>query len=88
MKKNCGNHCGMKTPSEIIEFVGGGDKVAAALGVGTDAVRMAVKKPQLPSAWLDTLEALARRPLPRELFAFKRATTQTAESSHPPAPSR
>lgn len=79
----------MKTPSDIIEFVGGGDVVAKALGVGPDAVRMAVRKPQLPSAWLDTLEALARRPLPRDLFAFKRAApTDMAASSHPHAAPR
>ena len=68
----------MKTASEIIDYVGGDGAVAAAIGVGTDAVRKARKAERLPAAWLDTLEGLARRPLPREAFSFRRAETPAA----------
>jgi hypothetical protein len=87
-RKNFRHGWAMKTASEIIDYVGGDSAVADAIGVGQDAVRKARKSGTLPSAWLDALEGLARRPLPREAFSFRRAPTQTAESSHPPAPSR
>ena len=62
----------METPQEILDFVGQ-DAAADALGVKPDSVRRAAKGKQLPAAWLDTLENLARRPLDRRVFTFKRA---------------
>lgn len=62
----------MKTPREILDYVGQ-DAAATALGVKADSVRRAAKGDKLPAAWLDTLEQLARRPLDRGVFTFKRS---------------
>jgi hypothetical protein len=60
----------MKTPSEILNFVGV-DAARNALGVGADRMRIAQKADKLPASWYDTLERLAGRPLPRDVFTFK-----------------
>ncbi|MFP4239815.1 MAG: hypothetical protein ACLFRZ_10990 [Rhodosalinus sp.] len=63
----------MKTPGDILDFVGH-EAAARRLGVSLDRVRRAAKSDRkLPALWLDGLEHLARRPLPRELFYFKNA---------------
>ena len=62
----------MQTPKDILDYVGQ-DAAAIALGVKADSVRRAAKGQKLPAAWLDTLEHLARRPLDRRVFTFKRA---------------
>lgn len=62
----------MQTPKDILDYVGQ-DAAAIALGVKADSVRRAAKGEKLPAAWLDTLEHLARRPLDRRVFTFKRA---------------
>ena len=62
----------MQTPKDILDYVGQ-DVAAIALGVKADSVRRAAKGQKLPAAWLDTLEHLARRPLDRRVFTFKRA---------------
>ena len=61
---------GMKTPREILQYVGV-DAAAAALGVSVIRVDRAQRDEKLPASWLDTLERLARRPLDRDAFAFK-----------------
>jgi hypothetical protein len=60
----------MKTASEIIDFIGR-ERLAAALGVTTDAVDRARRNNQLPSLWYHACEEMAGRPLPREAFSFK-----------------
>lgn len=62
----------MKTASEIIDYLGGRDAVAAVVGVQNDAVRIAESKGYLPAPWYHLLENMAGRPLPRECFTFKR----------------
>ena len=62
----------MKTPSEILEFVGM-DRAQVALGVGRKRIHQARDSDKLPASWLHTLENLAGRPLPREAFNFKGA---------------
>lgn len=62
----------MKTPREILAHIGHA-AAAEALGVTPARIDRATRDERLPAAWLDTLELLARRPLPREAFAFKRA---------------
>jgi hypothetical protein len=63
--------CGMKTPRDILEYVGLAE-AAKALGVTPHRVDRAQRGDTLPASWLDTLERLAKRPLPREAFSFKR----------------
>jgi hypothetical protein len=60
----------LKTPQEIIEFVGQ-DVAAATLGVSRDAIQAALRKGILPALWYDALERLCGRPLDRGLFTFK-----------------
>lgn len=60
----------MKTPAEIIEFVSV-PAACAALDVRPTAIKEALRKGKLPALWYDTLEQMARRPLPRECFSFK-----------------
>jgi hypothetical protein len=60
----------MKTPSEIIDYIGP-DTVRDAIGVDEKRIRQARLGPKLPASWYDTLERLAGRPLPREVFSFK-----------------
>ena len=67
----------MKSTRDILQFVGL-PEAAAALGVTLDRIERAQRDDALPAAWLDTLEGLARRPLPRDLFAFKRAKGDAA----------
>ena len=62
----------MKTPREILQFVGV-TEAAKALGVSVIRVDRAQRDEKLPAAWLDTLERLANRPLDRGAFAFKGA---------------
>ena len=62
----------MNTPREILNFVGL-EEAQRALGVSFGSVERAQRQEKLPAAWLDTLERLAGRPLPREVFNFKRA---------------
>ena len=62
---------GMNTPREIIAFVGK-EAAANALGVSLERMDRATRDKLLPAAWLDTLELLAKRPLSREAFNFKR----------------
>lgn len=62
----------LTTPRDILNYVGK-EAAAAALGVTLDRVDRAQRDALLPAAWLDTLERLARRPLDRGAFAFKRA---------------
>lgn len=62
----------MKTPREILEFCGDDATIAAALGVSADRIDRARRSDKLPASWLDGLEALARRPLDRAAFTFKR----------------
>jgi hypothetical protein len=66
---------GMNTPRAILEYIGTDTAIAAALGVSPDRVDRARRGDKLPASWLDVLEQLARRPLPREAFSFKRADT-------------
>lgn len=61
---------GMKTPREILQYVGI-DAAANALGVSVIRVDRAQRDEKLPASWLDTLERLARRPLDRDAFSFK-----------------
>jgi len=68
----------MENTRDILQFVGL-QEAASALGVTLDRVERAQRGDVLPASWLDTLEGLARRPLPRELFAFKRAARASAE---------
>jgi len=68
----------MKTPREILQFVGLRE-ASEALGVTMDRVDRAQRGEKLPAAWLDTLEMLARRPLERGAFAFKRASPTAQE---------
>jgi hypothetical protein len=63
----------ISTPRQILEYVGH-DAAAAALGVSPDRIDRATRDDKLPAAWLDALESLARKPLPREAFNFKRAS--------------
>ena len=63
----------MKTPREILEYCGDDAAIASALGVSVDRVDRARRGATLPAAWLDALEMMARRPLPRDAFSFKRA---------------
>ena len=63
----------LNTPKQILEYVGL-ERAAAALGVTPDRVDRATRDDKLPAAWLDALESLARIPLPREAFNFKRAS--------------
>ena len=60
----------MKTPSDIIETLGR-EAVAARVGVGVDAVRMALVAGKLPAAWFHALEQMAGCDLPRDCFTFK-----------------
>lgn len=60
----------MKTPHEILTFVDP-ERARIALGVGPSRMRKAMRDDRLPASWLDTLERLAGRPLPREAFYFK-----------------
>lgn len=60
----------MKTAPEIIDFIGQ-DKIIAAMHVQADAVRKARAAGVLPASWYHTLEKLAGRPLPRDVFSFK-----------------
>ena len=60
----------MKTPREILDFIGR-DVVQDEIGVSADRVRVAATQDKLPASWLNALERLARRPLPREAFNFK-----------------
>jgi len=62
----------MNTPREILEFIGP-ERARVALGVGKARMRQALGEDRLPASWLHTLEELARRPLPRECFSFKKA---------------
>jgi len=68
---------GMRTQSEIIEYIGR-DRIAAAFGITGQAVSMQVKAGKFPAAWYDQLEHMAGRPLPRELFKFKGPDTKSA----------
>ena len=65
---------GMKTPREILQYVGV-EAAATALGVSVIRVDRAQRDEKLPASWLDTLERLARRPLDRSAFAFKGTAT-------------
>lgn len=69
-EKKSGHGRRMKTASAIIDFV---TQAAAceAIGVQPDAVRKAVSAGKLPASWYHTLERLAGRPLPRDVFTFK-----------------
>ena len=60
----------MKTPQELIDFIGA-DTLQAALGVGPDRIRLARQSDKLPALWYDAMERLAGRPLDRRLFTFK-----------------
>jgi hypothetical protein len=60
----------MKTASDIIDFIGQ-DRIKLALAVQDDAVRKAKNSGVLPASWYHTLEQLAGRPLPRDVFSFK-----------------
>jgi len=60
----------MKTPAEILDFVGH-DRAQAILGVGSDRIRLARAASHLPASWYHAMEKLAGRPLPRESFTFK-----------------
>ena len=62
----------MKTPREILQFVGV-TEAAKALGVSVIRVDRAQRDEKLPAAWLDTLERLAKRPLDQRAFASKGA---------------
>jgi hypothetical protein len=62
----------MNTPREILDYIGR-DRCASALGVSLARVERATRDGHLPAAWLDTLERIAGRPLPRAAFAFKRS---------------
>lgn len=63
----------MKTPSEILTFVGA-DRARERLDVSQDRIRIAMTQEVLPSSWYAVLEDLAGRPLPRECFSFKGMT--------------
>lgn len=69
-KKNAGMVDGMKTPREILQYVGI-EAAANSLGVSVVRVDRAQRDGKLPASWLDALERLARRPLDRAAFAFK-----------------
>ena len=60
--------------SDIINYLGGRDAVAALVNVKQRAVGMAETSGKLPCAWFDALEMAARRPLPREAFTFRDRT--------------
>jgi hypothetical protein len=62
----------MKTPSDILDFVGL-DRAQEVLKVGKDRIRTARDADKLPASWYNALETLAGRPLPREAFTFKGA---------------
>jgi len=60
----------MKTPHEIIDYIGPAN-IAERLAIGPDAIRRALNFGLLPAAWYDALENMAGRPLPRDCFTFK-----------------
>jgi hypothetical protein len=61
---------GMKTASEIIDYLGR-DRIKTAVGVHDDAVRKAKSAGTLPASWYHALEVLAGHALPRDAFNFK-----------------
>lgn len=63
----------MKTPREILDYIGDDALVAQAVDVALVRVDRARRSETLPASWLDALERLAKRPLPREAFSFKGA---------------
>ena len=63
---------GMKTPREILDYCGTDQTIAETLGVSVDRVDRARRDDKLPASWLDALENLAKRPLDRDAFSFKR----------------
>jgi hypothetical protein len=67
-----GSVYGMKTPREILDYCGDDQAIAATLGVSPDRVDRARRDDKLPASWLDALEGLAKRPLDRDAFSFKR----------------
>jgi hypothetical protein len=69
----------MKTPREIIKYVGA-DAAAARLGVSLDRIDRATRDRLLPASWLDGLEQLARRPLDRAAFNFKDGTSDATDT--------
>lgn len=62
----------MKTPREILEFVGY-SAAAERLGVSYTRVDRAAREDKLPAVWYHTLENMAGRPLPRDAFHWKGA---------------
>ncbi|MDT8329018.1 MAG: hypothetical protein RQ750_16860 [Roseovarius sp.] len=62
----------LTTPAQIIAYVGH-ERAAEALGVPVQTVLRYRWREKLPPAWLDALEGAAMRPLPRDVFSFKRA---------------
>ena len=67
-----GRLAAMKTPHEILHYVGLRE-AADRLGVTLDRIQRASRSdaPPLPASWYDALENMAGRPLPRECFTFK-----------------
>ena len=62
----------LNTPEQIIAYIGRAE-VCRALGITDSAVRMALKSGVLPGIWLNTLEEIAGRPLPRDAFHWRKA---------------
>lgn len=73
-EKIAANVWAMKTPREILDYIGSNEQIAAALGVTVDRVDRARRDGKLPASWLDALEKMARRPLDRDCFNFKGGT--------------
>jgi len=59
------------TTADLISYIGI-ERAAAALGVPVATIIRYRYRDKLPALWLDALEDAARRPLPRNLFTFKR----------------
>jgi len=60
----------MKTPCEIIDFIGQ-EKMAIDLNVRRERIVRARRSEKLPAMWFNYCEQIIQKNLPRELFTFK-----------------
>lgn len=67
------------TPADLIAYIGH-ERASEALGVPVATVLRYRWRDKLPASWLDGLEDAAARPLPRDLFTFKRGEHGRATS--------
>ena len=67
------------TPADLIAYIGH-ERASEVLGIPVATVLRYRWRDKLPASWLDSLEDAAARPLPRDLFTFKRADQDRAAS--------